>query len=58
MKIDYYIILICLKSEPMGKLINSIPGSHLLISSFPVIAWRTCVEFLGKTHDSTTYKPS
>ena len=30
-KIEYYIIITSLKSETMGKLINRIPGSRLLI---------------------------
>ena len=35
----------------MGKLINRIPGSRLLISSLPGSALRTLVESLGKPHD-------
>ena len=35
----------------MGKLINSIPGSHLLISSLPGSALRMHVELLGKPRD-------
>ena len=35
----------------MGKLINRIPGSRLLISSLPSSALRTRVESLGKPHD-------
>ena len=35
----------------MGKLINRIPGSRLLISSLPGSALRTHVELLGKPHD-------
>ena len=35
----------------MGKLINRIPGSHLLISSLPGSALRTRVESLGKPRD-------
>ena len=35
----------------MGKLINSIPGSRLLISSVPGSALRTLVESLGKPGD-------
>ena len=34
-KIDNYVIITSLKSEPMGKLINRMPGSLLLISSLP-----------------------
>ena len=35
----------------MGKLINRIPGSHILISSLPGSALRTHVESLGKPLD-------
>ena len=35
----------------MGKLINKIPGSRLLISSLPGLALRTHVESLGKPRD-------
>ena len=35
----------------MGKLINRIPGSRLLISSLPGLALRTHVESLGKPRD-------
>ena len=35
----------------MGKLINRIPGSRLLISSLPGSALRTHVELLGKSRD-------
>ena len=35
----------------MGKLINRISGSHLLISSLPGSALRTHVELLGKPLD-------
>ena len=40
-----------LKSSTMGKLINRIPGSRLLISSLPGSALRTHVESLGKPRD-------
>ena len=40
-----------LKSETMGKLIKRIPGSCLLISSFPGSALRRLVELLGKPRD-------
>ena len=40
-----------LKRETMGKLINRIPGSRLLISSLPGLALRTHVESLGKPRD-------
>ena len=35
----------------MGKLINRIPGSRLLISSLPGSPLRTHVESLGKPRD-------
>ena len=35
----------------MGKLINRIPGSRLLISSLPASALRMHVESLGNPHD-------
>ena len=35
----------------MGKLINRIPGSRLLISSLPGSALRTLVKSLGKPRD-------
>ena len=35
----------------MGKLINGIPGSRLLISSLPGLALRRLVESLGKPRD-------
>ena len=35
----------------MGKLINRIPGSRLLISSLPDSALRVHVESLGKPRD-------
>ena len=40
-----------LKRETIGKLINRIPGSRLLISSLPGSALRMHVESLGETHD-------
>ena len=50
-KIENYVILASLKSKTMGKLINRIPGSRLLISSLPGSALRTHVESLGKPRD-------
>ena len=50
-KIENYVIITSLTSETMGKLINRIPGSCLLISSLPGLALRTHVESLGKPHD-------
>ena len=35
----------------MGKLINRIPGSRLLISSLPGLALRMHDESIGKPHD-------
>ena len=46
-----YVKIASLKSETMGKLINRIPGSRLLISSLPGSALRTHVESLGKPRD-------
>ena len=46
-----HVIIASLKSETMGKLINRIPGSRLLISSLPGSALRTHVESLGKPRD-------
>ena len=50
-KNENYIIIASLKSETMGKLINRIPGSCLLISSLPGSASRRHVEWLGKPRD-------
>ena len=47
-KIENYVIVASVKSESVGKLINRIPGSGLLISIFPGSALRTHVESLGK----------
>ena len=46
-----YVIIASLKRETLGKLINRIPGSRLLISSLPDSALRTHVESLGKPRD-------
>ena len=35
MKIDNYVIIASLKSKPMGKRINTKPGSRILMSSLP-----------------------
>ena len=43
-----YVIIPSLKSESVGKLINRIPGSHILISSLPGPALRTHAKSLGK----------
>ena len=50
-KIENYVIIASLKRETMGKLINRISGSRLLISSLPGLALRTRVESLGKPCD-------
>ena len=46
-----YVIIASLKCLILGKLINRIPGSRLLISSLPGSALRTHVESLGKPRD-------
>ena len=46
-----YLKIATLKSETMGKLINRIPSSRLLISSLQGSALRTHVESLGKPRD-------
>ena len=45
-------------SERMGKLINSIPGSRLLISSLPGSALKTLVESLGKPRNVNKHSQS
>ena len=52
------IIIASLKRETIGKLINRIPGSCLLISSLPGWASRTQVESLGKPRDVNKCSPS
>ena len=47
-KLKNYVIIASLKIETMGKLINRIPGSLILISSLSGSALRTHVESLGK----------
>ena len=44
-------VIASLKSETMGKMINRIPGLHLVISSLPGSALRTHIEWLGKPCD-------
>ena len=46
-----YVIIVSLKSEPIGKLINRIPGSRLFKSSLPGLALRAHVESLDKPRD-------
>ena len=48
---ENYIIIASLKSETIGKLINRIPGSRILILSLPGSALRTLVESLDKPRD-------
>ena len=50
-KYKNYVIIASLKIETMGKLINRIPGSRILISSLPGSALRMHVESLGKPRD-------
>ena len=52
-KIDKYIIIASLKSEPAYNLINKKTGSRLLISSLPGSALRRHLESLNKPCDST-----
>ena len=52
MKLDNDVIIAGLKSETMGRLVNRIPGSRLLISSLSGSALRTHVESLGKPRDA------
>ena len=51
-KIKNYVIIASLKRETMGKLINRLPGSRLLISNLPGSALRTqalrCQQVLSK----------
>ena len=53
-----YVMIASLKSEKMGKLINRIPGSRLLISNLPGSALRTQVESLGKPNDVNKHSQS
>ena len=48
---ENYVIIASLKSESVGKLINIIPGSLLLISSLPASALRMHVVLLDKPCD-------
>ena len=50
-KIENYAIIASLKGETIGKLINRIPGSRLLISSLHGSALRMLVESLRKPCD-------
>ena len=57
-KDENYIIIVSLKSETMGKLINRIPGSCLLISRLPGSAFRLHVELLSKPRDVNKHSQS
>ena len=57
-KIENYVIIASLKRETMGKLINSIPGSRLLISSLPGSALNMHVESLGKPRNVNKHSRS
>ena len=50
-QIENYDIIASTTSKTMGKLINRIPGSRLLISSLPGSALKTHVETPGKPCD-------
>ena len=50
-KIENYVIIASLKSKTMGKLVNRIQDSRILISSLPGSAVRKHVESLGKPRD-------
>ena len=50
-KINIYVIIAILKSDPIGKLINRIPGFTLLMSNLPGSASRMHVESFGKPHN-------
>ena len=48
----------CEEASTMGKLINRIPGSRLLISSLPSSALRTFIALLGKPRDVNKHSQS
>ena len=50
-KLENYVIITSLKSETMGKLINRIPGSCILVLNLPGSALRKLVKSLGKPLD-------
>ena len=54
MKINNNAIIAIWKGEPMGKLIDIIPGERLLILSLPGKASRTLVESIGKPPSDST----
>ena len=51
------LIIVSLKSETMGKLINRIPGLRHLISILPGSALRTHVESLDRPHEVNKRSP-
>ena len=57
-KIENYVIIASLKSESVGKLINRIPGSRVLVSSLPGSALRMHVDSLGKPRDVSKHSQS
>ena len=57
-KIENYVIIASLKSETIGKMINRISGSHLLISSLPGSALRMHVESLSKPRNVNKHSQS
>ena len=57
-KIDNYVIIVSLKRETIGKLINRIPGSRILISSLPGSPSRMHVESLIKPRDVNNHSQS
>ena len=53
-KLTQKLIIASLKSEPLGKQMNRIPGSHLMISSLPGSTFRMHVDSLSKHRDYTS----
>ena len=56
-KNENHVIIASLKNETMGKLINRIPGSRLLISSLQGLALRTHVESQASQCQQAFSKP-
>ena len=56
--IENDVIITSLNSETMGKLINRIPGSRLLISNLPGSALRAHVESISKPRDVNKHSQS
>ena len=57
-KVKNYVIIASLKSKTMGKLINRIPGLHILIANLLGSALRTHVESLSKPRDVNKHSQS